>query len=122
MSHTIKEKEQLLQRVRRVRGQVEAVERALAAERECSEVLRLIAASRGAMDSLMAEVLEDHIRYHMVGTRNGKKIEPAAQQLIDLVRLPEIGREESACDKSGSHKGIGKTGARNGKRSGGTLP
>ena len=86
MSHTIKDKQKLLQRVRRVRGQVEAVERALVAEQECSEVLRLIAASRGAMDSLMAEVLEDHIRYHMAAGRNGKKIDPAAQQLIDVVR------------------------------------
>ena len=86
MSHTIKEKEKLLQRVRRVRGQVEAVERALGAEQECSEVLRLIAASRGAMNSLMAEVLEDHIRHHMVTPKSGRQIDPAAQQLIDVVR------------------------------------
>jgi DNA-binding FrmR family transcriptional regulator len=58
MSHTIKAKAKLLNRARRIRGQAEALERALAGERECGEVLRLIAAARGAMDSLMAEVLE----------------------------------------------------------------
>jgi DNA-binding FrmR family transcriptional regulator len=86
MSHTIKEKEKLLQRVRRVRGQVEAVERALLAEQECSEVLRLIAASRGAMNSLMAEVIEDHIKHHMTGGGNRKQIDSASQELIDVVR------------------------------------
>lgn len=86
MSHTIKNKEKLLQRVRRIRGQVEAVERALVAEKECSDVMRLIAASRGAMDSLMAEVLEDHIQTHMTITKSGKQSDPAAQALIDVVR------------------------------------
>jgi hypothetical protein len=45
MSHTIREKEKLLKRIRRVRGQVEAVERALEAERPCGDVLQLIAAA-----------------------------------------------------------------------------
>jgi DNA-binding FrmR family transcriptional regulator len=64
MSHTVKAKAKLLNRAGRIRGQVEALERALAGERECGEVLRLIAAARGAMDSLMAGVLEGHIREH----------------------------------------------------------
>jgi DNA-binding FrmR family transcriptional regulator len=49
------EKENLLARVRRVRGQVEAVERALENEKGCAAVLHLIVAARGAMNSLMTE-------------------------------------------------------------------
>ena len=59
MSHTIREKQKLLARVRRVRGQVEAIERALNDEAGCEQVLRLIAGVRGAMAGLMAEVVED---------------------------------------------------------------
>ena len=70
MSHTIRNKEKLLKRVRRIRGQVEAVERALENAKECSDVLHAISAARGAMNGLMSEVLEDHIRHHL-GT-NGR--------------------------------------------------
>ena len=65
MSHTIRDKAKLLARVRRIRGQVEALERALDAERECAEILHQIAAVRGATNGLMAEVLEGHIREHL---------------------------------------------------------
>jgi DNA-binding FrmR family transcriptional regulator len=87
MSHTIKDKQKLLNRAKRIRGQVEALERALETERECGEVLRLIAAARGAMDSLMAEVLEGHIREHATTDHQGPKAAmAAADDLIDLVR------------------------------------
>jgi FrmR/RcnR family transcriptional regulator, repressor of frmRAB operon len=66
MAHTTEEKKKLLNRVRRIRGQVEAVERALDEEAECSEILHNISACRGAMDALMAEVIEGHIRFHVL--------------------------------------------------------
>lgn len=66
MAHTLEEKKKLLNRVRRIRGQVEAVERSLDQEAECSDVLHNIAACRGAMDALMAEVIEGHIRFHVL--------------------------------------------------------
>lgn len=68
LSHTAREKATLLARVRRIRGQVEAVERALATEAGCAKVLHLLAASRGAMNGLMAEVIEDHIRAHVAAS------------------------------------------------------
>lgn len=88
MAHTIREKTKLVQRVRRIRGQIEAIERALDAEQECADVLQLIAAARGAMNSLMAEVLEGHIRFHILDARHRGSPEQAAgaQQLIDVVR------------------------------------
>jgi DNA-binding FrmR family transcriptional regulator len=66
MAHTTQEKKKLLNRVRRIRGQVEAIERAMDQEAECSEILHNISACRGAMDSLMAEVIEGHIRFHVL--------------------------------------------------------
>lgn len=67
MAHTPDEKKKLLNRVRRIIGQVAAVERSLAEESaDCSEILHNISACRGAMDALMAEVIEGHIRYHIL--------------------------------------------------------
>jgi DNA-binding FrmR family transcriptional regulator len=80
--------EKLLARVRRLRGQIEAIERTIEAGEECAKVLHLIAASRGAINALMAEVLEGHVREHIVDPakeRSASRAE-AAQQLIDVLR------------------------------------
>ncbi len=88
MSHTIHEKKKLLARVRRIKGQVDAMERALEGEAGCETVMHLIAAARGAMAGLMAEVVEEHVRTHLVdedahpGALNGNAVE----QLLDVVR------------------------------------
>jgi FrmR/RcnR family transcriptional regulator, repressor of frmRAB operon len=88
MAHTIKEKEKLILRVRRIRGQVEAVERALVTEQDCSDVLRLITAARGAMNGLMAELLEDHVRFHVLDPKRKPSSEQflAADELLEIVR------------------------------------
>jgi DNA-binding FrmR family transcriptional regulator len=88
MAHTAKDKKKLLTRVRRIRGQVEAIERALDSEQECAGVLQLMAACRGALNGLMAEVMEGHIRFHVLSPNNRKnspQVE-AAEELIDVVR------------------------------------
>ena len=86
MSHTIREKSKLLNRVRRIRGQVDAIERALEQEVDCADVMQLIAAVRGAMSGLMAEVMEDHVRLHVTDKEPEFAREQAAQELIDVVR------------------------------------
>ena len=88
MAHTVREKTKLVARVRRIRGQVEAIERALEAETGCSDVLQLIASVRGAMNGLMAEVMEDHIRMHVVDPANEPDAARAkgADELIGVVR------------------------------------
>ena len=87
MSHTIKEKNKLLNRVRRVAGQVEALERAIEEEKGCAEVLHLVVAARGAMNSLMAEIIEDHIREHVVDPdRERGSRARGAEELIDIVQ------------------------------------
>ena len=88
MAHTIQEKKKLLNRVRRIRGQVEAIERDLDQEVECSETLHAIAACRGAMDALMAEVIEGHIRFHVIDPKRSQTAEQsrAAEDLIDALK------------------------------------
>ncbi len=88
MTHTVRDKQKLLARVRRIRGQVEAIERALDAEAGCEQVMQLIAGVRGATAGLMAEVVEDHVRTHLVDAEkypNALNAE-AAEQLLDVVR------------------------------------
>lgn len=65
MAHTIHGKKPLLARVRRIQGQVGALEKALESEADCAAVLQQIAAVRGAVNGLMAEVLEGHLREHL---------------------------------------------------------
>jgi len=88
MTHTIREKQKLLARVRRMKGQVEAIERALEEEAGCERVLHLIAGVRGAMAGFMAEVVEDHVRMHLVDSEKhpGALNMEAAEQLMDVVR------------------------------------
>lgn len=86
MTHTIREKTKLLNRVRRIRGQIEAVERALDQEIGCADVLQLIAGARGAINGLMAEVIEDHIRLHVVDPAKGAERARGAEELIEAVQ------------------------------------
>ena len=86
MSHNEREKTKLLQRVRRLRGQLDAVERSLTAEEECGGQLMLLAAVRGGINSLMGEILETHIRFHLADGSKEKIAPELAEDLIDLVR------------------------------------
>jgi DNA-binding FrmR family transcriptional regulator len=87
MSHTVKEKTKLLNRVRRVLGQVKALQRAIEEEKGCTDVLHLVVAARGAMNSLMAEIIEDHIREHVVDPDHERSSRgKGAEELIEIVR------------------------------------
>jgi len=86
VSHTIQDKKRLLNRVRRVAGQVEAIERALEEEKGCATVLHLITAARGAINGLMSEVIEDHIRLHVIEPARGAERERGAEELIEAVQ------------------------------------
>jgi DNA-binding FrmR family transcriptional regulator len=87
MSHTTREKTKLLNRVRRIRGQMEAIERALEEEKGCTDVLQLIAGVRGAINGLMAEVVEDHVRMHVAERSLAQEErDEGAAELIDIVR------------------------------------
>lgn len=88
MAHTVRDKKKLLNRIRRIRGQLEAVERAVEQEQDCSVILQTVAACRGAINGLMAELIEGHIRFHVVDPDRQPPSEQAraAQELIDAVK------------------------------------
>jgi len=84
---TSREKQKLLFRIKRIRGQFAAVERALESGDECADILMLLAAIRGGVNGLMAEILEDHIRLHiMTPEQSDDSPEELAEDLISLVR------------------------------------
>lgn len=84
--HANKEKAKLLARVRRIKGQVEALERAFEAEADSEKILHLIAAARGGISGLMGEVVEHHIRHHLADDPEhpGVLTSDAQQALIDI--------------------------------------
>ncbi len=88
MAHTIRDKKKLLNRIRRIKGQVEAVERAIDQEQDCSSILHAITACHGAIKGLMAEVIEGHVRFHVVDPdrRPTSDQAQAAQELIDVIK------------------------------------
>lgn len=87
MGHTVRGKSKLLARVRRIRGQVEALERTLEAEKSCSDVLHQIAAVRGAINGLMSNVLEDHIQTHVADPAiTDAERAQGADELIAVIR------------------------------------
>lgn len=85
MSHLSKEKLDLVNRTKKVIGQLESVLRGLNEDEQCADVLQRLAAARGAVNSLMGELLEDHIRNHM--PRNSKSAEEAAEDVIEIVKM-----------------------------------
>lgn len=74
--------------MRRIRGQIDAVERALQEEKGCADVLHLVVTVRGALNSLVAEIIEDHIRVHVVDPARERDSAKAmgAEELIDVVQ------------------------------------
>ena len=86
MSHHERETIKMVQRVKKLRGQLDAIERSLAADADCGDQLMLLAAVRGGVNSLMGEVLETHIRYHLVDGAKEQVAPELAEDLIDLVR------------------------------------
>ena len=81
------EKQKLISRIKRLGGQIDAVERSITSGDECADILMLLAAIRGGVNSLMAEILEDHIRLHVAHpSRSAESREELTEDLIGLVR------------------------------------
>ena len=87
MTHVEKEKSKLLNRLKRIRGQLEAIERAVESDSECARVLQQATSCRGALDGFIAEVIEDHIREHMIDPAAPKDDQRvmAAEELVEIV-------------------------------------
>ncbi len=87
VARPLRDKRGLVNRVRRLRGQVDAIERALDSEASCSDLLQRITAARGAINGLMAEVLEEHVREYLLPTDDGAEPRQAdaAEELIEII-------------------------------------
>ena len=86
VSHTIQQKDKLVARVRRIRGQIEGIERALEGEAGCAEIMRQLASVRGALGGLTAEVMEEHLRHHVIAAETRAESLQAGQELIEVIR------------------------------------
>lgn len=88
MGHVTRDREKLLNRVRRIRGQLNAVEKSIEGEEACVTVLQTLVACRGAVNSLVAELLEDHVRCHVIDPDKSpaSKQAQAARELIDILK------------------------------------
>jgi DNA-binding FrmR family transcriptional regulator len=86
MGHTVKEKAKLLARVRRMKGQMEAVERALEAEAPCGDVMQLLASIRGALAGLTGEIVEGHLHEHVLHAADESARAAAAGELAEVLR------------------------------------
>lgn len=88
MAHIIREKKKISLRIKRIKGQLIAVERALEEERDCYEVLQTLAATKGALNGLFGELLEMHVREHVMDNPSGalSRKDKGALELITLMK------------------------------------
>ncbi|KQM35327.1 transcriptional regulator [Rhizobium sp. Leaf68] len=86
MSHTIRDKDKLLARIRRMKGQMEAVERALEGGKPCGDVLQLLASVRGALSGLTGEVMQEHLHEHVLHAANDEERAKAAEELAQVLK------------------------------------
>lgn len=88
MAHTSHHKQKLLDRIKKIRGQLNGIEKAIDEERECGQVLLTLAACRGAMNSLMAEIMEGHVRHHVLpqDAKPTSEMNNAADELIEVIK------------------------------------
>ncbi|MEL6474807.1 MAG: metal/formaldehyde-sensitive transcriptional repressor [Pseudomonadota bacterium] len=86
MTHLSRENSKLIARLRRIKGQVDGVERALEAGTDCTEVLRQIASIRGAMTGLTNEVFEEYLRSHVVDAPDDDAREKGAEEMIQILK------------------------------------
>lgn len=86
MAHIIKEKQKILSRVNRIKGQLEAFSKAIESEQDCYQVMQLLASCRGALNGLMSEVVERHIREHIIDAENKKLAAESSEDLVDIMK------------------------------------
>lgn len=86
MGHTLKEKSKILARVNRIKGQLDAFIKAAEADSDCYQIMQILASCRGALNGLMAEVVEGHIHEHIVEAENKKLAVEAGEELIEIMQ------------------------------------
>ena len=87
MGHLRSSKDNLLKRVKRIAGQIQAIERALDSDDDCSKTLLLVASTRGAINGLIDEIIEDHAREHVANpTLSNEERAKGVDELLEAIR------------------------------------
>ena len=87
MSHLTADKTKLLARVRRLAGQMAAIEKAITTDADCATILHQVAGARGALNGLLDELIADHVREHVAHPKlSAAARAEGAEQLIDAIR------------------------------------
>ena len=87
MAHVSSNKDALLKRVKRIAGQIQAVEKALESDADCAKTLHLVAATRGAINGLMDEVIEEHARAHVADpSLSAEERNKGVEELLEAIR------------------------------------
>lgn len=86
MAHTIRDKAKVVSRVNRIKGQLDAFAKAVESEHDCYQSMQLLSSCRGAINGLMTELVESHIRDHIVEAKNKKSAANHAEELIDIMK------------------------------------
>ncbi len=86
MSHLTRDKTKLLKRVRRLKGQIEAVERAIESEKDCGTILHLVASIRGATAGLTSELIEEHLHHHVIDVEDDAARHRGGEELAAVLR------------------------------------
>ncbi len=86
MAHLIENKDKLILRIKKIKGQLSSVEKALESDSDCFKVLQQISASRGAIQSLMREVLDEHIKEHLGSHISDAQREEEIENLRSLLK------------------------------------
>ena len=85
MPHSPEEKKRAVTRLRRIRGQVDGLERAIQAGADCGPVLQQIAALRGAVNGLMADILDSYLHEAFIQVATDPQVREQHQASIDQV-------------------------------------
>ena len=88
MSHITANQKELITRINRIQGQLEGIKDAVTEDRECAAILQQVAACRGAMNSLMAEIVEGEIKFHVLSpnAKANSSEAKAADELVEVLR------------------------------------
>ena len=87
MGHVAANKDNLIKRVKRIAGQIQALERELEADADCAKTLHLVAATRGAINGLMEEIIEEHARAHVADpSLSEEERNQGVEELLEAIR------------------------------------
>jgi DNA-binding FrmR family transcriptional regulator len=87
MAHLSRHNDAILARVRRIAGQVSAIERALTTGDDCTTTLHLVAGVRGAINGLLAEIIQEHVREHVAHPDlTAAERQAGAEELLEVLR------------------------------------